>query len=39
MIGRSVVSCAPKGRDRYKRVIAVCFKGDTNLNAWMVLQG
>jgi len=39
MIGRSVVSCAPKGRDRYKRVIAVCFKVDTNLNAWMVLQG
>ena len=39
MIGRSVVSCEPKGRDRYKRVIAVCFKGETNLNAWMVLQG
>jgi len=39
MIGRSVVSCEPKGRDRYKRTIAVCFKGDTNLNAWMVKQG
>jgi endonuclease YncB( thermonuclease family) len=39
MIGRSVVSCEPKGRDRYKRTIAVCFKGDTNLNAWMVAQG
>lgn len=39
MIGRSVVSCEPKGRDRYKRVIAVCFKGEINLNAWMVLQG
>ena len=25
--------------DRYKRTIAVCFKGDTNLNAWMVSQG
>lgn len=39
MIGRSVVSCEPKGRDRYKRTIAICFKGHTNLNAWMVAQG
>ena len=39
MIGRSVVRCEPKGRDRYKRVIAVCFKGETNLVAWMVAQG
>ncbi len=38
-IGRAVVSCHPKGRDRYKRTIAVCFKGETNLNAWMVTQG
>ena len=28
-----------KGRDRYRRIIAVCFKGTTNLNAWMVAQG
>ena len=39
MIGRLVVSCEPKGRDRYKRTIAVCFKSSTNLNAWMVAQG
>ena len=39
MIGRSAVSCEPKGRDRYKRTIAVCFKGEINLNAWMVAQG
>jgi endonuclease YncB( thermonuclease family) len=39
MIGRSAVSCQPNGRDRYKRLIAVCFKGQTNLNAWMVFQG
>ena len=39
MIGRSVVSCEPKGRDRYKRTIAICFKGATNLNGWMVTQG
>jgi endonuclease YncB( thermonuclease family) len=39
MIGRSIITCQPKGRDRYKRTIAVCFEGDTNLNAWMVAQG
>jgi endonuclease YncB( thermonuclease family) len=39
MIGRSTVSCQSKGRDRYKRVIAACFKGETNLNGWMVAQG
>lgn len=39
MIGRSTVACEPKGRDRYRRIIAVCFKGEVNLNAWMVAQG
>jgi endonuclease YncB( thermonuclease family) len=39
MIGRSVVNCESKGRDRYKRTIAVCFKGAANINAWMVAQG
>ncbi len=36
--GRPVV-CTPRGRDRYKRVIAVCYAGDENLNAWMVANG
>lgn len=39
MTGRSVIRCEATGRDRYKRIIAVCFKGETNLNAWMVAQG
>ncbi len=39
MIGRSVVNCQPKGHDRYRRVVAICFKGGTNLNAGMVTQG
>ena len=38
-IGRSPVNCHGNGEDRYKRTIAVCFKGDENLNAWMVAQG
>lgn len=39
MIGRGLVSCEPKGHDRYRRTIAVCFKGETNLSAWMVSEG
>ena len=39
MIGRSTITCQPKGHDRYRRIIAVCFKENTNLNAWMVDQG
>lgn len=39
IIERGIISCQFKGRDRYKRIIAVCFRGDTNLNAWMVAQG
>jgi len=38
-IGRSTVRCEPHGRDRYGRVIAVCFKGTDDLNRWMVTAG
>ncbi len=38
-IGRSTVRCEPHGRDRYGRVIAVCFKGTDDLNRWMVAAG
>ena len=27
-IGRATVSCQPRDRDRYGRIVAVCFKGD-----------
>jgi endonuclease YncB( thermonuclease family) len=27
LIGRSTVSCQPRDRDRYGRIVAVCFKG------------
>lgn len=39
MIGRSTIRCEPRGRDRYRRIIAVCFKGATDLDAWMVSEG
>jgi endonuclease YncB( thermonuclease family) len=38
-IGRSTISCAQKGRDRYGRIVAVCSKGDEDLNSWMVTHG
>ncbi|MEX2453683.1 MAG: thermonuclease family protein [Rhodospirillaceae bacterium] len=38
-IGKKVVSCAPKDRDRYGRVVAVCSAGGEDLNGWMVAEG
>jgi endonuclease YncB( thermonuclease family) len=39
LIGRSIVSCQPRDRDRYGRIVAVCFNGTANLNRWMVANG
>lgn len=36
---RSTIRCQPRSRDRYKRIVAVCFKSGINLNAWMVERG
>ena len=33
------VSCDPRDLDRYGRVVAVCFKGNEDLNRWMVANG
>jgi endonuclease YncB( thermonuclease family) len=38
-IGRQVVECQPKDRDRYGRVVAVCRVGGEDVNGWMVAQG
>ena len=38
-IGRSVVRCDARGRDRYGRIISVCLKGTEELNRWMVASG
>ena len=38
-IGGSEIKCIPTTKDRYKRYIATCFKGKTNLNQWMVKNG
>ena len=38
-IGKAWVRCNEKDRDRYKRIVAVCFLGNKNINAWMVRNG
>lgn len=39
LIGGRPVRCVESGRDRYGRVLAVCFAGGTDLNAAMVRLG
>jgi len=39
MIGSHIIICKGKKRDRYKRLIAVCYAGPVNLNAGMVKKG
>lgn len=38
-IGQRAVSCTDLGRDRYKRILGVCYAGSEDLNAWMVREG
>ena len=38
-IGEANISCEPRDTDRYGRTVAVCRKGEEDLNAWMVSQG
>lgn len=38
-IGRRPVRCEGRERDRYGRLVAICYQGTTDLNAWMVRQG
>jgi endonuclease YncB( thermonuclease family) len=36
---RRIVRCEGRDRDRYGRLIAVCYLGATDLNAWLVRNG
>ena len=38
-INGSKIKCISTSKDKYKRYIATCFKGETNLNRWMVRNG
>lgn len=38
-IGRQTVECEDRGRDRYDRMIAICFAGGKDVGSWMVNEG
>ena len=38
-IGKGVVRCEEKSKDRHGRSVAVCYVGEENLNSWMVSEG
>ncbi len=38
-IGNKPIKCILLGKDRYKRYLAKCLKGNINLNRWMVRNG
>lgn len=38
-IGRAVVTCEGKKRDRYRRLLATCWAGGADLSAWLAEQG
>ena len=38
-INGSSIKCISSSKDKYKRYIATCFNGKTNLNQWMVRNG
>jgi endonuclease YncB( thermonuclease family) len=38
-IGRTRVRCEQRDIDRYRRVVAVCFRDAEDLNRWMVANG
>ncbi len=38
-IGTATVTCQAHGKDRYKRVLAICYLSKLDLNGWMVRNG
>jgi len=38
-IGRRTVTCEPRARDRYRRLVAACSVGGASISAWMVREG
>ncbi|MFC7540391.1 thermonuclease family protein [Siccirubricoccus deserti] len=38
-IGDGPVRCEPRSRDRFRRVVAVCWRSRQDLGAWMVANG
>lgn len=38
-IGKAWVRCLEKDRERSERIVAICYLGNKNINAWMVRNG
>ena len=38
-IGRSPVVCSINGQDRYGRALSRCYRGNVEINAWLVANG
>ena len=38
-IKHDILNCKVKGKDRYKRYLAICYKNNTDLNEWLVSTG
>lgn len=38
-IGASTIDCRSRDRDKHDRIVAVCYAGREDLNAWMVSEG
>jgi endonuclease YncB( thermonuclease family) len=38
-LGAAPIRCQVDSRDRYRRLIAHCFKGEASVNAWLVANG
>ena len=36
---KKVIKCYSHNKDKYKRYLATCFVGETNINKWMVKNG
>jgi endonuclease YncB( thermonuclease family) len=38
-IGRRPIACRERDRDRYRRIVAICYLDGEDLNGWLVRQG
>ena len=39
LINKNIIKCHVKGKDRYQRKLAICFRNKLNINSWLVRNG
>jgi len=39
LINNKTIECYIEGKDRYKRNLAICYRGKLNINSWLVRNG